>query len=52
MLLGTVPVNASGQAAFSTSSLTVGKHTITATYAGGANYASGSSSATITVTDK
>jgi hypothetical protein len=52
MLLGTVPVNSSGQAAFSTSSLTVGKHTITATYAGGANYASGSRSATITVTDK
>jgi fibronectin type 3 domain-containing protein len=48
-LLGSIPVNASGTATFSTSSLTAGKHTITATYAGGANYASGSSSATITL---
>ncbi|MBW8749067.1 MAG: Ig-like domain repeat protein, partial [Acidobacteria bacterium] len=34
--------------AYTTSSLTVGSHTITATY-NGANYASGSGSANITV---
>ncbi len=48
-LLGSVPVNSSGQATFSTAGLAAGKHTITATYTGGANYASGSSSATITL---
>jgi hypothetical protein len=49
-LLSTVPVNASGQASYTTSSLAAGNHTITATYAGGTNYASGSDSVTITLT--
>jgi hypothetical protein len=49
-LLATVPVNASGQASYTTSSLPAGQDTITATYAGGANYASGSGSVTITLT--
>jgi fibronectin type 3 domain-containing protein len=48
-LLGSVPVNGSGQSSFSTAGLAAGKHTITATYAGGSNYASGSASATITL---
>lgn len=48
-LLSTVPVNATGQASYTTSSLSAGSHTITATYAGGTNYASGSGTATITV---
>jgi hypothetical protein len=47
-LLATEPVNSSGQASYTTTTLPVGKQTITATYAGGVNYASGSSSATIT----
>jgi hypothetical protein len=49
-LLSTVPVNASGQAGYTTSSLSAGTHTITAAYAGGTNYASGSESVTITLT--
>jgi Glycosyl hydrolases family 28/Bacterial Ig-like domain (group 3) len=49
MLLATVPVNASGQASYTTSSLPNGTDTITATYAGGTNYASGSNSVTITI---
>jgi sugar lactone lactonase YvrE len=49
-LLSTVPVNASGQASYTTSSLAAGSHTITATYAGGTNYATGSDSVTITLT--
>jgi sugar lactone lactonase YvrE len=49
-LLSTVPINASGQASFTTSSLAAGGHTITATYAGGTNYASGSDGVTITLT--
>jgi hypothetical protein len=48
-LLALVPVNGSGQASYATSSLPVGSQTITATYAGGTNYASGSSSVTITL---
>jgi sugar lactone lactonase YvrE len=48
-LLATIPVNANGKAVYSTASLSVGNHTITATYAGAANYGSGSSTATITV---
>jgi hypothetical protein len=48
-LLATVPVNASGKASYSTTTLAIGTQSITATYAGGANYASGSSSATITI---
>ncbi|WP_263416406.1 Ig-like domain repeat protein [Terriglobus albidus] len=47
-LLATVAVDSNGQAAYTTSNLTSGGHTITATYTG-ANYASGSGSATITV---
>jgi hypothetical protein len=43
-----VPVNSSGQASYSTSGLTAGQHTITGTYSG-ANYATGSGTATITV---
>ncbi len=48
-LLATVPVSSSGQASYSTAGLAAGTQTITATYAGGANYANGSSSATITL---
>jgi polygalacturonase/sugar lactone lactonase YvrE len=48
-LLATIPVNGSGIAAYTTSSLTAGSHTVTATYAGGTNYATGSSSVTITL---
>jgi hypothetical protein len=48
-LLGSVPVNGSGQASLSTAGFSAGKHTVTATYAGGSNYASGSASATITL---
>ena len=49
-LLSTVPVNAGGQASFTIASLSAGNHTITATYAGGTNYASGTGSVTITLT--
>ena len=49
-LLSTVPVNGSGQASYTTTGLSAGTHTVTATYAGGTNYASGSSSVTITLT--
>ena len=48
-LLATVPVNASGQATYSTAGLSVGTHSITTTYAGSANYASGSDTVTITI---
>ena len=48
-LLTTVQVNSSGQASYTTSSIPVGKQTITATYNGGTNYATGSGSATITI---
>ena len=47
-LLATVPVNASGLAVYSTS-LNAGNNVITATYAGAANYGSGSATATIAV---
>jgi sugar lactone lactonase YvrE len=49
-LLANVPVNSSGQASYSTKTLAAGPHTITATYSGGTNYASGSSSVSITLT--
>ena len=49
-LLATVPVNSAGQASYTTSTLPTGQDTITGSYAGGANYASGSSSVTITLT--
>jgi hypothetical protein len=48
-LLATVPVNSAGQASYTTSSLPAESQTITATYSGGANYASGSTSVTITL---
>jgi streptogramin lyase len=48
-LLAATPVNGSGQASYSTSALSAGSHTITATYAGGTNYASGSTKVTITL---
>ncbi len=38
-VLGTAPVNGSGQATLSTSTLAVGLHTITANYSGSANFA-------------
>lgn len=43
--LGTGAVNASGVATFSTSALSVGAHTISATYAGNTNYATSASAA-------
>jgi sugar lactone lactonase YvrE len=48
--LATVPVDSNGQASYSTKALAAGPHTITATYSGGTNYASGSSSISITLT--
>jgi polygalacturonase/sugar lactone lactonase YvrE len=48
-LLATVPVNANGRASFTTTSLPAGSQTITATYAGGTNYDSGSASVMITL---
>jgi hypothetical protein len=48
-LLATVQVDSSGKASFTTASLAAGRHNITATYSGGANYASGSSSVTVTI---
>jgi len=49
-LLATVPVNASGQAAFSTSSLSAGVHVISATYANGTNFGAGLDTLVVTVT--
>jgi sugar lactone lactonase YvrE len=49
-LLATVPVNSNGQASYSSTTLAAGPHTITATYSGGVNYASGSTSVSITLT--
>src|SRR5438876_8013574 len=43
--LGTGSVNSSGQATLSTSSLTAGSHSITASYAGNSNFASSTSAA-------
>jgi hypothetical protein len=48
-LLATSPVDNNGRASFSDGALPVGAHTITATYANGADYASGSANVTITV---
>lgn len=48
-LLATVAIDGNGKASFSTSDLPVGSNTITATYNGGSNYASGSTSVTITL---
>jgi hypothetical protein len=47
--LGTAAVNGSGQAAFTTSTLSIGVHPITASYGGSSNY-SGSSSAALSQT--
>jgi hypothetical protein len=47
--LSTVPVDGNGQASFSTSSLSAGSHTITASYSNGTNYGTGSGNVTITV---
>lgn len=46
-LLTTVPINANGQASFTTTSLAAGTHTITAAYGAGTNYGTGSTSVTI-----
>ncbi len=42
-VLATVPINTAGQATFSTSSFTVGSHSITATYSGDANFSASAS---------
>jgi hypothetical protein len=48
--LGSAPLNSSGTATFSTSSLSMGTHTITASYGGSANFNPSSASVTETVT--
>lgn len=48
-LLQSVPVNSSGVAVYSTTTLPAGSDAITATYSGGTNYGTGSASVTITV---
>jgi hypothetical protein len=48
-ILGTGSLNSSGQAALSTPALTIGSHTITASYGGNSNFA-GSTSAALTQT--
>jgi hypothetical protein len=50
ILLAIVPIDSTGQSSYTTSTLPSGSQTIVATYSGGVNYASGSSSATITLT--
>jgi hypothetical protein len=49
--LGTVPLDAAGAASFQTSSLSVGSHSISMTYAGDKNYSSASASLIQTVQD-
>ena len=49
-LLSTIPVNASGQASYTTSSLSFGIHLITAVYAGGTNYGPGLNAVLIVLT--
>jgi len=50
-LLGTMALNATGQASLTTSSLALGAHSITAAYGGGASFAASSSAAlSLTVT--
>jgi Bacterial Ig-like domain (group 3) len=46
VLLGTIPLNASGQASLVAPSFTLGTHSITATYSGDSNYATIKSAAT------
>jgi len=48
-LLSTVPVNSSGQAAYTTAALAAGSHSISATYAEGIGYATASATVYITV---
>jgi hypothetical protein len=48
-VIGQVPVNASGVAIFSTSSLAAGSHTVTAVYASDTNFAAGSGGTVQTV---
>ncbi len=47
--IATAPLDNSGQAAFSSTALTVGSHTITATYSGDTNYLGGSGTASVQV---
>jgi hypothetical protein len=49
-VLAVAPVDANGQAAFSTSSLSAGVHIISATYANGTNYGAGLDSLIIVIT--
>lgn len=51
-ILGTGAVNAAGVATLTTSSLTIGSHSITATYAGDANYNSATSAVLVQVVGK
>jgi hypothetical protein len=53
-VLGVVPVNASGQASITVAATSIanGSQPFTASYAGGTNYASGSTSITVTVAHK
>jgi hypothetical protein len=48
-LLTSVPVNASGVASYSTTTLPVGSDTIKATYGGSTDYGTGSASVTVTI---
>ena len=48
-LLGTVPVDASGNAKISAGALAYGLHTITANYSGSSQYASGTSNVTVNI---
>lgn len=48
-LLATVLVNSNGQASYTSSSLPIGSQIITATYAGGTNFSSGSTNVTVTI---
>ena len=48
-LLGSAAVDANGQASYSTATLTVGYHTITATYSGGGYFGAASVSATVQI---
>jgi hypothetical protein len=48
-LLSSVPVNSSGQAAYTTAALAAGAHSISATYAEGRGYATASATVNITV---
>jgi Bacterial Ig-like domain (group 3)/Beta-propeller repeat len=48
--LGTSPLNSSGSATFSTSSLSSGSHTLTASYGGNTNFTSSATSSAVTAT--